>query len=545
MRFSRISTFASVAVISALALTGCGGGSSAGSGDADSSAVITADSVEPQNPLVPTNTSENGGGVVVENIFNGLISYDEDGKPQNDLAESIDSDDNQNWTIKIKKDKKFTNGEPVTAQSFVDSWNYGAAAKNAQAASTFFSPIEGYDAVSGEGSTEDKMSGLQVKDDNTFTVKLNSPQSDFDLRLGYAAYVPMPESAFKDMKAFGENPVGYGPYKMAKEGAWQHNTQIDLVKNDDYDGPEKPKNGGITFKLYQNPDTAYQDLLANNLDVLQQIPTSALGNYKDDLGDRSLDKPYAGNQTIAIPYYLKNWSGEAGKLRRQALSMAIDRDEITKVILNNTRKPATDMTAPVLEGYKDKIENSDNTKFDKDKAKELWDKAEKMQPYDTSEKFTIAYNADAGGHKKWVDAVANQIKNNLGIDAEGKSYSTFKEVRTDATSGKLTGAVRSGWLGDYPSLYNFMEPTYTKGANSNDSKYDNPEFEKKLNEGLAATDKDAANKAFREADSMLLEDLPAIPLWYSQANVGWSESVSGVKASWNGTPMYYNVEKSS
>ncbi|MGK4065152.1 ABC transporter substrate-binding protein [Rothia sp. HC945] len=544
MRFSRISTFASVAAISVLALSGCGGGT-AGGGETDSSAIITADSVEPQNPLVPTNTSENGGGVVVGSIFSGLIVYDEDGKPQNDLAESIDSDDNQNWTIKIKKDKKFTNGEPVTAQSFVDSWNYGAAVKNAQSGANFFSPIEGYDDVSKEGAEEDKMSGLQVVDDNTFTVKLKSPQSDFNLRLGYSAYVPMPESAFKDMKAFGENPVGYGPYKMAKEGAWQHNTQIDLVKNDDYDGPQTAKNGGVTFKLYQNPDTAYQDLLANNLDVLRQIPTSALGSYKDDLGDRSLDEPYAGNQTIAIPYYLKNWSGEAGKLRRQALSMAIDRDEVIKVILNGTRKPATDMTAPVLEGYKDDVKNSENTKFDKDKAKELWEQAEKIQPYDTSEKFTVAYNADAGGHKKWVDAVTNQIKNNLGIEAEGKSYSTFKEVRTDATSGKLTGAVRSGWLGDYPSLYNFMEPTYTKGANSNDSKYDNPEFEKKLNEGLQAKDKDAANKAFQEADSMLLEDLPAIPLWYQQANIGWSESVSNVKASWNGTPMYFDVEKSS
>lgn len=545
MRFSRISTYASVAVISALALSGCGGGSGSSGGQADESAIITADSVEPQHPLVPTDTNENGGGVVVENLFNGLISYDENGKVENDLAESIDSQDQQNWTIKIKKDKKFTNGEPVTAQSFVDSWNFGAAAKNAQASSSFFSPIEGYDAVSAEGATEDKMSGLKVVDDTTFTVKLSSPESDFSQRLGYTAYAPMPESAFKDIKAFGENPVGYGPYKMAKEGAWQHNTQVDLVKNDDYEGPEKAKNGGITFKLYQNPDTAYQDLLANNLDVLQQLPTSALSSYKDDLPDRNLDKPYAGNQTIAIPEYLKNWSGEAGKLRRQAISKAIDRDEITKVILNNTRKPATDMTAPVLEGYKDDLKNSDNTKFDKEEAKKLWEQAEKIQPYDKSEKFTIGYNADSGGHKKWVDAVANQIKNNLGIEAEGKSYATFKELRTDATSGKLTGAVRSGWLADYPSLYNFMGPIFTKGADSNDSRYDNPEFEAKLKEGLEAKDQSTAQEKFQEADSTLLGDLPAIPLWYQQANVGWSENVSGVKASWNGTPMYYAVEKTS
>lgn len=547
MRISRISKTLGVAAAATLALTACGGGGdSNSSGEAgDGNAIITADSVEPQNPLVPTNTTETGGGVVVQQIFNGLVTYDSEGKTQNDLAESIESEDKQTWTIKIKPDMKFTNGEAITAQSFVDSWNYGAAAKNAQGTSSFFEPIEGYEKVSAEGSKDDKMSGLKVVDDTTFTVKLVSPQSDFEQRLGYTAFAPMPSSAFKDMKAFGENPVGYGPYKMAKDGAWQHNSAIELVKNEDYKGPEAAKNGGITFKLYQNPDTAYQDLISNNLDVLQQVPTGALGNYKSDLGDRYSDKPYAGIQTIAVPEYQDNWKGEAGKLRRQALSMSINREEITKVIFNETRLPATDFTAPTIEGYQEDLPNSENTKFDAEKAKELWAKAEKIQPYNKSQKLTIAYNADAGGHKKWVDAVANQIENNLGIEVEGKSYSTFKELRTDAKAGKLTGATRSGWQADYPSMYDFMGPTFSKGASSNDSRYDNPEFEAKLNEGLEAKSTEDGVKKFQEADSMLLEDLPSIPLWYNQANTAWSENVSGVGTGWDGVPEYYKVEKTA
>lgn len=545
MRYSRISKTLGVAAVATISLTACGGGGGDSNGSADGSAVITADTVEPQNPLVPTNTNENGGGVVVEQLFNGLVSYASDGKVENDLADSIESKDNQTWTVKLKADKKFTNGEKITAQSFVDSWNFGAAAKNAQANASFFEPIEGYEAVSAEGSKEDKMSGLKVVDDTTFTVKLTSPQSDFEQRLGYTAYAPMPSTAFKDIKAFGENPVGYGPYKMAKDGAWQHNTSIDLVKNDDYDGPEKPKNGGITFKLYQNPDTAYQDLISNNLDVLQQVPTGALGNYKSDLTDRFSDKPYAGIQSLAVPEYLDNWKGEAGKLRRQALSLAIDRDEVTKVIFNGTRTPATDFTAPTVEGYTADLPNSENTKFDKEKAKKLWAEAEKLQPYNKSEKLTIAYNADAGGHKKWVDAVTNQIKNNLGVEAEGKSYATFKELRTEAKAGELTGATRSGWQADYPSMYNFMAPTFSKGASSNDARYDNPEFEKLLNEGLEAKTTEDGVKKFKEADSTLLKDLPSIPLWYSQANTAWSENVTGVDTGWNGVPEYYKVEKTA
>lgn len=148
---------------SALVLTACGGG-----GGEDSDGPITAFGTEPENPLVPTNTTEQGGGRVVTLIFVGLISYDDNSEAVNELAESIEAnDDNTVWTIKIKSGKKFTNGEDITAQSFVDSWNYGAAAKNAQQGSYFFETIKGYDKVSAEGSEEDEMEGLVAVDDTT------------------------------------------------------------------------------------------------------------------------------------------------------------------------------------------------------------------------------------------------------------------------------------------------------------------------------------------------------------------------------------------
>ena len=316
---------------------------------------------------MPADTNEVGGGKVIDMIFAGLVSYDASGKPVNELAESIEGTDGQNFTIKVKKDQKFTNGEAITAKTFVDSWNFGAAAKNAQLSAGFFESIKGYDEASAEGSTVETMSGLKVVDDPTFTVELNQPESDWPLRLGYTAFVPVPSGALADPKAFGEKPVGNGPYKLA-EGGWQHNVQIQLVPNPDYNGPRKAKNAGVTFKIYQNDDSAYQDLLGNNLDVLQTIPTNALLNFESDLGDRTISKPYAGNQTIAIPEYLPEWSGEAGKLRRQALSMAINREEITSVIFNGARKPAKEFTAPVLDGYNDSIPGSENLEFNADQG---------------------------------------------------------------------------------------------------------------------------------------------------------------------------------
>lgn len=543
MRFSRTSKALGMVAIAALALTGCGAsGSAAGSGSTggDTSRVILADGSEPQRPLMPADTNEVGGGKVIDMIFAGLVSYDASGKAVNELADSIEGKDGQHFTIKVKKGEKFTNGEAITAKTFVDSWNFGAAAKNAQLSGGFFESIKGYDETSKEGSTVTTMSGLKVVDDQTFTVELKQPESDWPLRLGYTAFVPVPSGALKDPKGFGEKPVGNGPYKLA-DGGWQHNVQIQLVPNPDYNGPRKAKNAGVTFKIYQNDDAAYQDLLSNNLDILQTIPTSQLKNFKSDLGDRTINKPYAGNQTIAIPEYLPEWSGEAGKLRRQAISMAINRDEITKVIFNGARQPAKDFTAPVLDGYSDSIPGAENLTFNADKAKAAWAKADSIKKWDSNETFTIAYNADKGGHKAWVEAVVNQLKNTLGIKVEGKPYATFKEARNDATAKTLTGSIRAGWQADYPSLYNFLGPIYKTGAGSNDASYANPTFDKAVSDGLNASTVSDGNKAMNKAQEILLTDLPAIPLWYQVAQGGWSDKVSNVDYGWDGVPLYYEV----
>ncbi|TKV29615.1 ABC transporter substrate-binding protein [Arthrobacter sp. NamB2] len=542
MRFTRTSKMLSVAAIAVLSLSACGGGSSeSGTSEGTTDAVIVVDGSEPQNPLIPTSTNEVGGGAILDLIFAGLVSYDAHGTSQNEMAESIETEDAQNYMIKLKEGKTFTNGDPVTASSFVDAWNYGAAAKNAQLSSYFFESIEGYDEASAEGSTVETMSGLTVVDDLTFTVKLSQPESDWPLRLGYSAFFPLPAVAFEDPAAFGENPIGNGPYKFASEGAWQHNQQIELVPNDEYEGPQAAQNAGVTFKIYQNDTTAYQDLISDNLDVLKTIPTSDIKNFKNDLGERSIESPYAGNQTIAIPYYLPNWEGEAGKLRRQAISMAINREEITEVIFNNGRTPAKDFTAPVLEGFSEDLPGSENLDYNPEKAKQLWADAEKIAPYDESQPLTIGYNADKGDHKTWVEAVVNNIKNNLGIDVAGKPYATFKEARTEATEETLTGALRAGWQADYPSLYNFLGPIYATGAGSNDARYSNPEFDQQLTDGLAASSVEEGNEAMNKAQEQLLEDLPAIPLWYQVAQGGWSNNVDNVEFGWNGVPLYYAI----
>ncbi|MFJ4168265.1 ABC transporter substrate-binding protein [Paenarthrobacter sp. NPDC089714] len=558
MRFSRTSKALGVAAIVALAMTGCGGGSGSNTNSSaavDPNKVITAYSNEPQNPLLPANTNEVYGGRVVELLFEGLRTYDADGKPVNALAESIETTDSQNWTIKVKSGSKFTNGEAITAKTFVDSWNFAALSTNLQNNGFFFESIEGYADVSAvtettgadgkktstPAPTAQTMSGLVAKDDSTITVKLAQPEADWSLRLGYSAFFPLPSEALKDSKKFGENPIGNGPYKMAKEGAWVHDQSISLVKNADYSGPRTAKNGGVTFKFYTDPGPAYTDLQADNLDITDVIPSNALKTYTTDFPDRNSTKPVATDSTLNIPPYNPNFQGEAGKLRRQALSYAINREEIAKVVFSGTRTPAKAFAPPVIDGFKADLKGSEVLNFDAAKAKDLWAQAEKIKPYDGSKPLLIASNTD-GGNKEWIEAVANGFKNNLGIEAEIQPFAKFAEVLDLRKSQSLPGLTRAGWQGDYPSLYNFLGPVWATNASSNYEKYSNPEFDKLLKEGLAAKSTEEANAKFNQAQEVLFQDLPGLPLWDQARAIVWSNNVISAETGWNGGIRYFNIE---
>jgi oligopeptide transport system substrate-binding protein len=536
MRITRIAAIAGgLTIASALALSGCAGPDENGGGGGDSDAIITVRSNEPQNPLIPTNTNEVGGGLALQNLFAGLIFYDADGSPVNDVAESIESDDAQTYTITIREGLEFTNGEPVTAESFVDAWDYGALLSNAQLNSYFFDNIVGF---SYDEDSHIKGQGLNVVDDTTFTVELTQPEADWPLRLGYTAFMPLPAVAFEDIEAFGEEPIGNGPYMLDE---WRHDDRIKLVANPDYDGPRVPKNGGVDLVAYTSFDAAYADLLADNLDVIDQIPENSLPVFEDDLGDRAYNQPAAIFQSFTIPGRLPHFAGEEGQLRRAAISHAINREEITDVIFDGTRTPAHDFTSPVIDGYSEDVPGAEVLEYDPDLAVDLWAQADAISPWDGQ--FGIAYNSD-GPHQGWVDAVANSLKNVLGIDAVGVPYPDLKGLRTDIVGDTIQTAFRTGWQADYPSLFNFLGPLYGTGAGANDGDYSNPEVDDLLAQGAAAGSVDDANAIFQQVQTILFTDLPAIPLWYQSLQGGRSTLVDNVEFGWDSWPIVYEITKS-
>ena len=525
-----------------LPLAACGSSSAGGSDDN----IVRVYGCEPQNPLIPTDTNEVCGGNPETLLFSELIGFDAKGNPKNEVADSIEANgDNTEYTIKLKKGWKFTDGTEVKAENFTRAWSYGANAKNAQLGASFFAPIQGFEDLQKDGlKGDEQLSGLTVVDDYTFTAKLNAPSSVFKTMLGYSGYAPLPDSFFDDPKAFGENPVGNGAYKF---DSWDHNQSIKLSKNPDYKGSFPAKNDGVWFMVYTDPQPAYADVEAGNLDSMDTVPTSALSTFESDDQVQAVNEPGNVSQSFTFAANQKHFSlDDEGRLRRAAVSMAIDREQIIDKVSNGTNTPAVDFTAPLIPGYSESVPGNEVLQYNPEKAKELWEQANQIAPWGDDESFDIAYNADGGG-KDIYDAICNSIHNTLGIKSQATPYPTFSEMRDDITDRKITTAFRSGWQPDYPSAYSYLYSLYDSesadGKGSNDGDYKNPEFDALIDKANTESSDDAAEQDYRQAQEILFKDLPAVPLWYANNKGVAAKNVKGFTLTWQGIEDYRNMTK--
>lgn len=504
--------------------------------------VLTVMGSEPQHPLVTTNTNETGGGDILNYLYRGLISYDIDGSMRLEHAKSITPNANSTeFDIVLKPDWEFSNGENITAQHYVDAWNFGACMDNVQMNQSFFQPIKGYDDIYNTKGTNCKMSGLTVTGRYSFKVTLRQPESGFPLRLGHIPYMPLPKVAYKDIAAFGEHPIGNGPYKLVKGKAWYHSDVLMTELNPTYKGIDKPRNKGIWWRFYNDPDTAYADLLGGLLDTVGSgVGPTALPSFQTDFPNSNSNKPTASSQSFVIPEWLPHFKGEEGRLRRRAISYSINRPLITEKIFFGTRTPAKEFSSPTLGDVVLDVPGNEVLTYKPAKARKLWKQADEISPWSGS--FEIAYNAD-GGHQQWVDAVCNNIHQVLGITAHGKAYPTFKQLRDEITQQTITVAFRTGWLADYPSVYNFLEPMFMTGSSANDGNYSSPKFDELLSQAASASSVAESKKIYVKAQSILMQDLPAIPLWYPNASTAWNPELRNVHIMWNGYPNYTLIEK--
>jgi ABC-type transport system substrate-binding protein len=531
----RSSALVAAGITAAMMLSACGGSEEEPSGDggteASSGGEFSIYIGEPENPLVPGNTNESEGSQVVEALWTGLVEYGDDSSVQyTGVADSIESEDATTWTVTLKDGWTFHDGTPVTAESFVKAWNYTALSTNAQGGSYFFSNIEGYDQLQGE--TDDagnvvaepaatEMSGLEVVDETSFTVTLTGPFAQFPVTVGYNAFYPLPESFFADPDAAGKLPVGNGPFKADEE--FVPGQGFTLTRFEEYGGEEPAKADSVNFMVYTDINTAYTDTQGGNLDVLNNIPPDAISTAEGEFGERYGETPSSSFTYVAFPTYDPRF---ADKRVRQAFSMAIDRQQITDAIFEGTRVPAKSVIAPVVDGHRE--DACQYCEVDVEAAKALLDEA----GFDVSQPVDLWFNAGAG-HDAWVEAVGNQLRENLGIEYTLQGNLDFAEYLPLLDEKGVTGPFRLGWSMDYPSPQNYLEPLYSTAAlppaGSNSAFYSNPEFDALVEQGNEAATNEEAIEFYNQAEDLLLEDMPVMPMFFGLEQTVWSENVENVK----------------
>ncbi|NMO57021.1 ABC transporter substrate-binding protein [Actinoplanes sp. TBRC 11911] len=534
---SRWRMVAPVATIALLA-AGCSGGDSQ-----DTEALPNSISIsigEPQT-LIPSGVVETYGLQVLTSLFYPLVGIDKTNKPYTMAADSITHDKSAKvWTIKLKDGFTFSNGEPVTADNYINAWNYAAFAPNAQVTSYYFDRIAGYadlqpDPATKKPPTVKKMSGLKKINNLTLQVTLDAPFIGFETVMSYASFYPLPKAAFSGdgvlNKDFNEEPIGNGPFKMT--GKWQHDQKIQVTKVPDFKGTV-PKVDNITWKIYQDLGAQYNDLISGNLDVDTKIPTESLGSASSDLGLRLQKSPSSAFQFIGVPTFEKDFSDP--RVRR-ALSMAINRQEIADQIYLGTQLPATSWVSPQIDGYR---ANScgDACEYNPTQAKKLY-----TQGGGPAE-ITISYNTD-GGYKSYIDALCNQIKSSLGINCTSHAVPSLSELVKDLQEKKNVGLVRLAWAMDYPLMESYLGPVYTTTGSSNYSGYTNPTFDSLVKDGDEAKTPDEAIKKWQQAEDILKDDMPVIPVMFGQNVYGYSPKVDDVTMDLSQNVDIYTIDVAS
>jgi oligopeptide transport system substrate-binding protein len=519
-----------------VALSGCGSSGSTsetGTGAKALTIALGGDEIPYINPL---NDNGTPGIRVAQALFSPLVRTNpETGKVENVIADSVEpNDDSTKWTIKIKDGLTFDNGQPLTSQDYVDSWNMTSQLERGWKNAAFFSKIKGWDAMNPlleEGDEvpadlPEKLSGLKVVDDTTFTVELSEPFSQFGLTLQYLGAAPMAEEARKDPEAFNRKPIGMGPYKL-KDAEWTTGTDLVLQKSSSYKGPFAPEADEVTFRFIANGETAYNDFLAGNLDFVQ-VPSSKIGSYEQDAPGQSIISQNAG----AIFYLVfPMWDEKfADADLRKAFSMAINRDTYAKLV--GIADPATSYVQSGLDGYRaDSCGTS--CAYDPAAAKALLQKAGGLDA-----PLKLYYSTDSSTGQVYAEALGNMFRQGLGIEVKyvGK---TGSEIGDLADKKKLDGLRISGWGYDYPSIENDLTPVFACQGDANFAGYCNSDLDQLIKEGNKQSDPAKAVVSYQAAEDAALADMPLIPLYMSKDVNLHSAKIKPQESKYTGvSPLY-------
>ncbi len=496
-----------------LAAAACGGDDTGGGtkvkGKEGGAAIGSFENPDALDPALSTTTTS---AEVLNRVFDSLVHYDF--KTASVLKTGAADDftvsaDATKITFKLREGAKFHNGDDVTAQSFVDGITRVALKVNASELAYHLEGIKGFaDAQAGKANT---LPGVhQGANENELVIELESANAEFVTRTGHTVFSPVPKSATNAdgtlNKDFNLQPIGNGPYKM--DGKWQENVQIKVSKFADYNGKVKGFLDSITWKIIDTIENQYLEFQGGTVDYAN-VPPEQYDAADAEYGAGFVDQLSAILTYVAVNNSAAPFKGNA-KLR-QAFSMAINREEIIKAVFAGRRIPATSIIPKVSVGHRPDV--CKYCKFNLTEAKRLLEESGGV-PKQT---IVLTYNSD-GAHADWIAATAAQLEKNLGIKTKIVPKQPFGEylkfIDTDAVGPAL---IRLGWAQDYPTPDNWVRALFHSKAGDNHSRYSNPDVDRLTTDAQKTIDPAKRLKLQQDAEDIILEDMPVIPMWYSQS----------------------------
>ncbi|WP_018756696.1 peptide ABC transporter substrate-binding protein [Paenibacillus terrigena] len=492
--------------------------------------------------LDPAQAQDNTSGTVLNAIFSGLTEMDKDGNAIPAAAESWKEDGNK-ITFNLRKDGKWSNGDPVTAHDFEYAWKHVLDPKTTPAPPYAYQMFylkngENYNA----GKADAASVGVKAVDDYTLEVELENPTPYFISLTSFYTFMPVHKSAQTNPKwaADANTIISNGAFKMA---AWQHNGSIELAKNENYFAVDKVNFDKVQMAMIDASATELSMYQTNQLDYTGN-PTGELPTDQIPVLKKSLPNEFKVQGIASTYYYVFNNTVEPfdnAKIRK-AFAMSIDRQQIVDKVTLGEQIPAFGFVPPGIKGesaqFRDEHKDSELMKPDYAEAKKLLEEGMKEKGYTTLPQITLIHN-QSDGHKKIAQAVTDMWKQNLGVTVkvESQEWGVFLKNRTNGNYQ----IARSGWGADYNDPMTYLDMWVTKGGN-NDAKFSNAEYDKLIKDAKTNSDQKVRMEDFAKAEKILIQDNQVILPIYYYTTIGLVKpNLKGMFHDFNGSIHFNNA----
>ncbi|MFJ2044631.1 peptide ABC transporter substrate-binding protein [Paenibacillus taichungensis] len=479
-------------------------------------------SAEPPT-LDPAQAKDSQTNTVLKFLYEGLVRIDPDGKEASGVAKDWTiSEDGLKYVFNLNPDAKWSNGDAITAEDFVRSWERALKPETASPYAYqlyYIKGAEGYnlskdETYKGTKITDFSQVGVKATDEHTLEVTLENPTPYFLGLTAFYTYYPVHKSAETNDKFFTDykNMIVNGPFTMDQYAKGQ---KIVVKKNESYHAASDIKLSEINMSLTNSSASELQAYKSGQLDYTGapngEIPSDQIPSVKAELPD---EFKATG---IASTYYYQFNVNEAPfnnvKIRK-AFAMSIERQLIVDKVTQGGQIPAFGFVPPGIRGENGEFRDEHKDDYfteNVEEAKKLLAEGMKEEGYTTLPAVTLIYNT-SDGHAKIALAVADMWKKNLGVDVktENQEWGVFLENRQNQNFQ----IARAGWSADYNDPYNFLE-MWTTGNTNNDSKFSNEQYDKDVKETVKSADPATRMAAFADAEKILIQDeMGVLPIYY-------------------------------